>query len=381
MSYKAKDGKPFRYGALAILALQPYTLLKKKPFWETMMSLPHLPTQPIDTVWPTQDWPLGHVSPAVDGNALDSLLEDAFGQKVSPTLGETHALVIIQGGKLILERYADGYGPNATYPSWSKAKSITHALAGILVREGKLDIFGPAPVPEWQGQNDPRRAITLDQLFRMSSGLTFSEVYTSGGHSDVIEMLFGKGQDDVAGFAAGFGLSHQPGTHMAYASGTTNIIARCVGAAAGVSGPTYEAFMHERLFAPLGMTTPSPKFDASGTFIGSSFCYASARDFARFGLLYLRNGIWEGQRILPETWVDYARTPTFQQPDCPDNPYGAHWWLDMVGPGSFSANGYEGQYTILVPDLDMVLVRHGATPLELKDNPPAWLKSIVALFR
>jgi CubicO group peptidase (beta-lactamase class C family) len=122
--------------------------------------------------------------------------------------------------------------------------------------------------------------------------------------------------------------------------------------------------------------------DAAGTFIGSSFCFCTARDFARFGLLYLRGGVWDGRRILPEGWVDYARTPTFQQADPSiDSRYGAHWWLDIGGPGSFSANGYDGQFTVCVPDLDLVLVRHGATPLDLKDELKAWVGDVVGCFR
>jgi CubicO group peptidase (beta-lactamase class C family) len=140
--------------------------------------------------------------------------------------------------------------------------------------------------------------------------------------------------------------------------------------------------MRERLFAPIGMTSPIPKFDAAGTFIGSSFCFCTARDFARFGLLYLRGGVWDGVRILPEGWVDYARTPTWQQDDPSiDGRYGAHWWLELGGPGSFSANGYDGQYTLCVPDLDLVLVRHGATPLDLKDELKAWIGEVVECFR
>lgn len=129
------------------------------------------------------------------------------------------------------------------------------------------------------------------------------------------------------------------------------------------------------------MTSPIPRFDAAGTFIGSSYCFATARDFARFGLLYLRDGVWEGQRLLPEGWVDYARTPTYQQPGVIEGRYGAHWWLDVGGPGSFSANGYDGQYTVLVPDLDLILVRHGATPLDRKDDLKAWVGEVIGAFR
>ena len=129
-------------------------------------------------------------------------------------------------------------------------------------------------------------------------------------------------------------------------------------------------------------TCATPKFDDAGTFIGSSFCFATARDFARFGLLYLRDGVWDGRKLLPEGWVDYARTPTFQQPGAEaDGRYGAHWWLDIGGPGSFSANGYDGQFTVCVPDLDLVLVRHGATPLEKKDALKAWIGEVIGCFR
>jgi CubicO group peptidase (beta-lactamase class C family) len=312
---------------------------------------------------------------------VSALLDDAFGIAEHPALGETHAVVVVQGGRIVAERYTARFGPDVTCPSWSKAKSITHALVGLAVAEGKLDIHTLADVPEWQVEGDPRRAITLDQLLRMSSGLDFVEAYLPGGRSDVIEMLFGSGRDDVAHYAASVPLAHPPGTWFSYSSGTTNIISRCLARAVGAKGEGFEAFMRERLFGSLGMKSPIPKFDAAGTFIGSSFCFATPRDFARFGLLYLRGGRWEGRRLLPESWVDYARTPTWQQPGVTDGRYGAHWWLDMAGPGSFSANGYEGQYTVLVPDLDLVVVRHGKTPLDLKDNVPAWIAAVADAFR
>lgn len=315
------------------------------------------------------------------GVDLEPLLAQAFGPGAESHLGETQALVIVQGGRLILERYGAGRGPDETCHSWSKAKSITQALVGILVGDGLIDIHAPADVPEWQGADDPRGAITLDQLLRMSSGLKFNEVYLPDQGSDVIEMLFASGQNDVAGFAAGFPLAHEPGSFWSYSSGTSNIVSRCAARALGKSGPDFEAFMRERLFGPLGMTSPIPKFDEAGTFIGSSFCFATPRDFARFGLLYLRDGVWEGRRLLPEGWVDYARTPTPQNPDGLDDPYGAHWWLGIAGPGSFSANGYDGQFTVVVPDLDMVIVRHGATPLELKGNLPVWIRALADAFR
>lgn len=338
------------------------------------MLLAALPAQPADVPWPTRDWPTGDLPAGLDVARFETLLAQAFDGDAH---GETHALLIVQGGRVVFERYDAAHGPASTFPSWSKAKSITHALVGLLVSDGRLDIHAPLDAPEWRVAGDPRAAITLDQLLRMSSGLKFVEDYVPGHVSDVIEMLFQSGKGDVAAYAADQPLAHPPGAFWSYASGTTNIVARAAGRAAG----DLRSYMFERLFGPLGMTSPIPKFDAAGTFIGSSFCFATARDFARFGLLYLRDGVWENRRLLPPGWVDYARTPTFQQPGVTEGRYGAHWWLDVGGPGSFSANGYDGQYTLAVPDLDMIVVRHGATPLDKKDALKSWIGELVQAFR
>jgi CubicO group peptidase (beta-lactamase class C family) len=346
--------------------------------------LPPLPAQPADTKWPTQGWPEGDIPAHADREKLKALIEHAFSATPPDDLNETHALIIVQGGKLITERYWAGFGPDVTCPSWSKAKSITQALVGILVRDGKIDIHAPADVPEWhEAPNDPRAAITLDLLMRMSSGLAFREDYVDDQASDVIGMLFGAGKDDAGHFAASFPLAHEPGSFWSYSSGTTNIIARCAAKAAGLYGPDFERFMRARLLDVIGMKSAQPKFDAAGTFIGSSFCYASPRDFAKFGLLYLRDGVWESTRILPEGWMDYARTATYQQPEAvaEGTPYGAQWWLGIAGPGSFSANGYQGQFTVCIPDLDMVIVRHGKTAAENAPNVKAWIKAIADCFR
>jgi CubicO group peptidase (beta-lactamase class C family) len=338
-----------------------------------------LPPQPADVPWPTDDWPAGALTGA-DPARAHALIDHAFAGGVAAETGLTHALVIVRGGRLVLERYADGFGPDVTCWSWSMAKSITQALAGIAVLDGRLNVMAPADVAQWRGPGDPRAAITTDLLLRMSSGLKFVESYGLDGVSDVREMLWGAGKDDVAAFAAGFPLEHAPGTWFSYSSGTTNIVARIVQNALGLpDAARFEAFMRERLFAPIGMTSPIPKFDAAGTFIGSSFCFATPRDFARFGLLYLRGGVWDGRRILPEGWADYARTPTWQQPGVTDGAYGAHWWLGLGGPHSFSANGYDGQYICLCPDRDLIIVRHGVTP----EGPPrealkSWIRALAS---
>jgi CubicO group peptidase (beta-lactamase class C family) len=193
-------------------------------------------------------------------------------------------------------------------------------------------------------------------------------------------MLFGDGKNDVAAYAASQPPEHAPGAHWSYASGTTNIVSRIAARALDAYGPDFKRFMTARLFEPLGIQSAIPRFDNAGTFIGSSYCFMTARDFARFGLLYLRGGVWDGRQLLPEGWVDYARTPTFQQPGAGDNRYGAHWWLDLGGPGSFSANGYDGQFTVVAPDRDLIIVRHGVTGLEIKENLRAWMGKLAACF-
>lgn len=346
-------------------------------------SLLPLPVHPEGVSWPTKDWETAEPNAGVDRARLDALVDDGFGAQKGPDMGETHALLVVQHGKLVAEHYRNDFTATSTFPSWSKAKSITQALIGILVREGKIDIHARADVPEWDDPSDPRHAITLDQLLRMSSGLAFREEYTDQAPSDVIEMLWGAGEKDTGAFAASFDLEHAINSYWSYSSGTTNIVARCAARALGATGPAFETFMRDELLDVIGMASADPKFDEAGTFIGSSFCFATARDFAKFGTLYLRDGVWEGKRILPEGWVDYARTPTAQTPAMleEDGPYGAHWWLERGGPGSFSANGFEGQFTIVVPDCDLVLVRHGKTDASLGPNMKAWMANVVECFR
>jgi CubicO group peptidase (beta-lactamase class C family) len=333
-----------------------------------------LPAQPADTPWPTTGWPTARL-PA--DHPVQAVIERGYAPEALEPIGEHQALVIVHRGRLVFERYGEGFGPDVTTRSWSMAKSITQALAGLAVMDGKLDIHAPAAVPEWREAGDPRAAITPDHLLRMASGLQWREVYLSDQPSDVIPMLFGEGQDDTARFAASFPLAQPPDTHFYYSSGTTNIVSRLVADAVGVHGEAFHAFMRERLFGPLGMTSADPRFDAAGTFIGSSYCFCTPRDFAKFGLLYLRGGLWGGRRLLSAEWVDYART--HWGTDLEDDPYGAHWWLDIAGLGSFSANGFEGQYIVCCPDRDLIIVRNGVTPgpkLPMK----TWLREIAEAF-
>ncbi len=311
--------------------------------------------------------------------ATQEALARAFSQP--PELGETLAIVVVHLGEVVAEQYGPEVGPDTTLISWSMAKSITHALVGLLVRDGLLDVVAPAVVPRWQHDDDPRAAITLDQLLHMRSGLGFVEDYVDDEVSDVIDMLFGAGADDVAAYAESKALVHEPGAVWSYSSGTTNIVSALAGRVIGGGEAGMRAYLERELFGPVGMTSAIPRFDAAGTFVGSSYVYATPRDFARFGELYLHDGVVDGTRLLPEGWVDYARTVT--SPPAPPEEihgYGAHWWIWDDDLGTFGAHGYEGQYTLVVPSLDLVVVRLGKTPTELQPEVKADLHRLIESY-
>jgi CubicO group peptidase (beta-lactamase class C family) len=338
-----------------------------------------LPTQPAGLPWPTAAWPEAEPPPGVDVARLHVLLDAAIMAPQPETTVQTDALVIVHRGRLVAERYAEGHGPDSTQPSWSMAKSLLHAAVGTLVRDGRLDVFRPADVPEWKSPGDPRADVTLDQLLHMTSGVHFCEDYVDGDISDTIKMLFGPGAEDTAAFAAALPLDGPPDTVFNYSSGTSNIISRIVGRLVGADD-AYGAFLRRELFDRIGMTSATPRYDRAGTWIASSFCFCTPRDFAKFGLLYLRAGVWNGERILPEGWVDYARTPAPVQP-VDDSGYGAHWWLLGDDLGTFYASGYVGQRIILVPPLDLIIVRNGNTPVERQPYVMEMAQEVIDLFR
>jgi CubicO group peptidase (beta-lactamase class C family) len=316
-------------------------------------NLPSLPRQPSDVPWPTRQW---RRNPDTDPQ-IQRLSDEIF--SLSPEQGVTYGLIVIKSGEMVLERYDAGANAFYLQYSWSMAKSITQALTGILVKQGKLDIYAPAPVPEWQ--SDDRKHITLDQLLRMSSGLKFAEDYVDGQASDVIPMLNLDGRHDTGAFAANMPLEHPPGEFWSYSSGTTNIICRVLKEVVGGGASGMLRFMNDELFEPIGIRTATPKFDTSGTFIGSSYLLASPEDFARFGYLYLRGGSWDGKEILTSEWVDYARSITYRDDEqC----YGAQWWMRPDKPEWFYCGGYDGQRILCVPEKDCVIVRLGRTPID-----------------
>jgi CubicO group peptidase (beta-lactamase class C family) len=326
---------------------------------------PHRAALPSDVPWPGGEGPLEAPTPP----ALAAAVEAAFAEPEGRPgrMRQTSAVLVAHRGRLVAERYAPGISQSTPLLSWSMAKSVTAALVGVAVHEGRIDPKAPARVPEWRGPDDPRGAITIDQLLRMSSGLRFDETY--GAVNDVSRMLFT--QRDIGAFAAAFPLDHAPDTHWSYSSGTSNIIARLLRDLFEGDLEAMVAWSRTALFDPAGMRTAVFEVDASGSFVGSSLVFASGRDWARFGQLHLQDGLVAGQRLLPEGWSRYVSTPT---PAAPDGGYGAGWWLNAGDPerpahrtwpslprDAYAARGKSGQYVVVVPSAELVVVRLGLT--------------------
>jgi CubicO group peptidase (beta-lactamase class C family) len=302
---------------------------------------------------------------------LDAILDAAFAETDRKLPKRTRAVVILHKGKIVAERYAPGFSKDMPLPGWSMTKMVMNALVGTMVRGGKLSLDRPVPVPEWQAPEDPRRRITLNHLLQMSSGLVFAEDY-GNPLQDVTTMLFAV--PDAAAYAASKPILGEPGATWSYSSGTTNIISRGIRLVLGDTD--YRSFPRRALFDRIGMKSAVIETDASGTFVGSSFMYATAQDWARLGQLYLQDGVWNGERILPEGWVNYSTTPA---PHAPDGTFGAHVWLKIpddflsndgavsVPADAFYASGYEGQLLTVIPSKELVVVRLGLTR-----DPGAW---------
>jgi CubicO group peptidase (beta-lactamase class C family) len=295
--------------------------------------------------------------------SLQRVVNAAFAEPYRKRQRRTRAIVVLRDGDIVAEQYAPGFDADTPLPGWSMTKSVLNALLGILVGEKRLSLEGKALLPEWQPP-DPRAAITVEDLLRMRSGLQFSEVYADFS-SDVIEMLFNR--PDAAGYASSLPLIFAPGTTWSYASGTSNILSLIVRRVVGEGA--YLEWPRHVLFEPLGMTSAILEPDASGTFVCSSFMLATARDWARFGQLFLQDGVWNGTRVLPDGWVSLSTTPTRQSPR---GNYGAHWWLKLqpeLGGGTraaaripadaFFAVGHESQTLTVIPSRRLVVVRLG----------------------
>ncbi len=302
-----------------------------------------------------------------DSIAQLSLGDSALAERLAPIAkafvderaykGHPFAFVVLHRGGVVAECYDKGIGRDTKLLSWSMAKSFANALIGLMVKDSLLNIHAPMDIPEWQG--DGRKAITLHDLMQMQSGLEWNEDY--GARSDVNIMLHC--ERDMGLYALSKPLEHKPGTYWQYSSGTTNIVMRYLRS----RFPSEEAFigyMRSRLFDPLGIVRPVFEQDLSGTFVGSSYLYATARDFARFGQLYLDDGCVDSERILPKGWVDYTRRPAAASGEH----YGAFFWLNGNGKfpdvpkDMFYCDGHDGQDIFIFPSHELVVVVLGFSP-------------------
>jgi CubicO group peptidase (beta-lactamase class C family) len=345
--------------AALVSALLPCTVLAEAP------ARAPLPPQRIDVAYPTRGWPRGDPQRA-DHVALEVALGKLFAKRSQAGVPDTRALLVVQDGRLVVERYAPGFDAATRFRSWSAGKSLVNTWLGILVRGGRVSLDEPLDAREWRARaDDPRRAITVRHALNMTTGLDNAD---GDGSTDsfVAQLLFGELSGDTALAAADVSLDHDPGTYWAYSTGTTQLLARLV---ADRAGEDWRAFNARELAEPLGMSSLLVEADRAGTPLVGAYVWATAQDWARLGLLYLRDGVWESRRILPPGWVDFSRTPA----PAPNNGiYGAHLWVSgKPAPGqhplftghafdSFEMNGNEGQLVLMVPSRDLVVVRLGA---------------------
>jgi CubicO group peptidase (beta-lactamase class C family) len=317
----------------------------------------------------TIKWPLG--------NVLEDTVKTGINQteldKISKRLidedgynGTAFAFLVLHKGIPVFEAYRDQFNPTTRFLSWSISKSIINAMVGILVKEGKMDISKPADIEEWKG--DERSRITLNDLLQMQSGLKWNEDY--GNRSNINVMLHF--ESDMGKYAYDQPLEYPAGTHYYYSSGTANIVSYLIRKQFS-DDSLYYSFAYSSLFNKIGMPDAIFEVDPTGAFVGSSYLYATARDYARFGLLYLNDGIFNGQRILPEGWVKYSRTPASKS----KGEYGALFCLNMIKTMSpspedefyssapedmFFCDGHDGQEIFLLPSQNLVVVVLGFSP-------------------
>ncbi|PXY45050.1 serine hydrolase domain-containing protein [Flavobacterium hydrophilum] len=324
----------------------------------------------------TLPFPYGNIEPKdtvftnIDYSKLKKAIDNAF-DKSGGKLKRTRAIVVLYKNRLIAEKYDTGFTKDSRILGWSMTKSITSSAFGVLAKQGKIDIFKPAPVAEWQ--NDERKNITINDLLHMNSGLEWEENYNT--ICDATKMLFQA--EDMGKVQLDKPAQFKPNTHWNYSSGTTNLLSLILKRQFKTQ-QEYLDFWYSAVIDKIGMNSMITEQDMSGTFVGSSYAWATARDWSKFGLLYLNKGNWNGEQILDESWVKYTATPT----NTSEGKYGAQFWLNAGGKfpdaprDMFYCNGYQGQMVAIIPSKDMVIVRMG-----LKEDPAfdfnGFLKGII----
>ena len=332
----------------------------------------YLPACPDTFPWPYGDVVADTLPAGLDRDKLMTLVNSVF-DTPGEDMKKTFSLAVVYRGQLVAEQYAPGVTAETPLVSWSMAKSITNAMVGILVKEGKMDVGSPPDIPEWQ--SDDRSSITLNHLMHMNSGLEWVEDYFDLSHVTRLLYMY----PDMYAFAIESPLVHEPGSHWYYSTGTTNIICGLIRKVFN-DDEVYHRFPRQALFNRTGMRSAVFETDPSGTFVGSSYIYATTRDFARFGLLYLNDGIFCGDTLLPAGWVDYTR----EIAEGSEGEYGAQFWLNRqptlpdVPEDMFFPQGFKGQRIFIFPSHDLVVVRMGYSSENINFN--RFLADMIALL-
>ncbi len=329
---------------------------------------------PFGVTWPEPDWPVDRI----EGPAVEALDRHAFtlvGADEDRRGLRTDGLVVVHRGRIVYERYGRGFGPDNPHLTWSVSKSMLDAMLGVAIEQGHLglndsvcDYFDPVYACD----------MTPADLRDMASGLDWNEGYEDEPYylSSVIAMLYGHGALDMAAFVGVHPSAAPPGTLYRYSSGDSVLLSAVL--AGALPSRLHDTFPLEFIFEPIGMTSAIFEQDRAGTFVGSSYAYATPRDMARFGYLYLRDGCWEGQRLLPEGWVEqstevnpvFVADASFEWARDSDPVPGRHWWtnnpvpdlgIDSVWPDvpsdAYIASGHWGQMIAVIPSEDLVIAR------------------------
>ena len=318
-------------------------------------------------------------------------VDDLFAK---PDLGETRAVVVMSGGRIVAERYAPGYTAKTRFVSWSMAKTVTAVMIGMLVADGRLRLDESPPVPHWQRPGDPRGEITLRQLLQMRSGLDHTEAGDPPYESSEVRMLFLDGRDDMSAWAEAQPLEAEPGAKFEYSSNTTVILADIAARVLTSSEDpdmrrrAVDDYLHARVFAPLAMDSMVAEYDASGTLIGGSLMHGTARDWARFGEFLRNKGSYRGSQLIPRRWVEFMTTPSPRSPH-----YGGQTWLnrphgepehplfpDRAPQTVFAAIGHMGQYVIVSPEQRVTVVRLGHSDAPQRKVLLQELADVLALY-
>jgi CubicO group peptidase (beta-lactamase class C family) len=325
---------------------KPY-LIPKRNKLTNKLSFPYGNNEAKDTVFST-----------IDYAKLNAAVANAFDKK-GEVKKRTRSVLVIYKNKIIAEKYDTGFTKNSKILGWSMTKSITSAMFGVLEKQGKFNIYKPAPIPEWA--NDARKIITTNDLLHMNSGLAWEENYNT--ICDATQMLFQA--EDMSRSQLEKPAAFKPNSHWYYSSGTTNLLSGILSKQFKTQ-QEYLDFWYAAFIDKMGMNSMLVETDMKGNFVGSSYGWATTRDWAKFGLLYLHKGNWNGEQILNENWVEYTATPT----NTSNGQYGAQFWLNAGGKfpdvpkDMFYCSGYQGQMIAIFPSHDLVIVRLG-----LKEDP------------